>query len=327
MGAASAEGVRKWLTCSKVRIPYVGSVSVSEIFGHSAFLLAGTAFLDPDILNLRILSVGSGCATLVFTYFHPVGKPLWLPFIWNVFFIGINTTYIYRILSEQRSAERLPPVALDVWRSVFSPNGMSAVDFAKLLGAGTWTTLRTGATLQQEGEASASVFLVVGGGVDVRVGGRRTTRLGSGNFFGDTGSHVTARTRGHRMLAVTEPLVPHARHCTGLANGIFIGSPMKGVATVTTNAQTTCLVWPRQQLADLLERHPTLAAAFQSSLAADVMRKLRTQDLEARHPRLTHCRWAQSTTALAAHCPATTLAHLYLRVCAPTGEPRGRGEP
>ena len=40
-----------------------------------------------------------------------------------------------------------------------------------LLQAGTWTTLRKGATLQEEGQPSASVFLLVSGGADVAVGG------------------------------------------------------------------------------------------------------------------------------------------------------------
>ena len=150
-------------------------------------MLSGTAFLDPDILNLRILSVASGGATLVFTYFHPVGKPLWLPFMWNALFMMINSGHIYRIVSEQREAERLPPQALDLWRAVFAHQGVSAVDFARLLSAGTWTTLRKGATLQQEGEASASVFLVVSGGADVKIGGKRSHRLHEHQFIGDMG--------------------------------------------------------------------------------------------------------------------------------------------
>ena len=209
-------------------------------------MLSGTAFLDPDILNLRILSVASGGATLVFTYFHPVGKPLWLPFMWNALFMMINSGHIYRIVSEQREAERLPPQALDLWRAVFAHQGVSAVDFARLLSAGTWTTLRKGATLQQEGEASASVFLVVSGGADVKIGGKRSHRLHEHQFIGDM----------------------------GLSSGITVGTAVKGVATVTTNQQTTCLVWSRAQLAELLERQPQLASAFQSAVSADVMRKL-----------------------------------------------------
>ena len=121
----------------------------------------------------RLLSVASGGATLVFTFFHPVGRPLWLPFGWNCLFMLINSGHIYRILVEQREADHLPPQALELWNAVFKHQGVSAVDFAKLLQAGTWTTLRKGATLQEEGQPSASVFLLVSGGADVAVGGKK----------------------------------------------------------------------------------------------------------------------------------------------------------
>ena len=99
--APAASALRGLLTKTRFKLPVVGNLTISEVFGHSAFALAGTAFLDPDILNLRILSVASGGATLVFTYFHPVGKPLWLPFMWNALFMLINSGHIYRIVSEQ----------------------------------------------------------------------------------------------------------------------------------------------------------------------------------------------------------------------------------
>ena len=85
---ASAAPLRRWLTATKVPLL---NLSISDLFGHAAFALAGTAFLDPDILNLRLLSVASGGATLVFTFFHPVGRPLWLPFGWNCLFMLINS--------------------------------------------------------------------------------------------------------------------------------------------------------------------------------------------------------------------------------------------
>ena len=66
----------------------------------------------------------------------------------------------------------------------------------------------------------------------------------------------------------------------GLSSGLLVAQPMRGVATVTTNQQTTCLVWSRKQLVGLLERHPALATAFQRAVATDVMRKLRQSEDE-----------------------------------------------
>jgi hypothetical protein len=59
-GIATAAPLRRWLTATKVPLL---NLSISDLFGHVAFALAGTAFLDPDILNLRLLSVASGGAT------------------------------------------------------------------------------------------------------------------------------------------------------------------------------------------------------------------------------------------------------------------------
>lgn len=108
-------------------IPVLGQLSPSEVCGHAAFFLSGTAFLEPEILQLRVLSVFAGGATLVFTYFHPIGSPLWLPFRWNVVFMLINSIYIYRILSEREHADRLPPQALELWERTFAPHGLSRV--------------------------------------------------------------------------------------------------------------------------------------------------------------------------------------------------------
>ena len=228
--AASGSALAVALRTKRLRLPLLGKLSVSELFGHTAFALAATAFLDPDILNLRLLSVASGAATLIFTYYHPVGRPLWLPFGWNVLFMTINAGHIYSILSSKWEAERMPPQAVDLWKAVFSYQGVSAVDFNKLLACGTWTTLRKGTALQAEGQPSASIFLLVQGGADVSVGGTKTHRLSQHQFIGDM----------------------------GLSSGIAISQPVRGVATVTTNQQTTCLVWSRAALHELLEREPML---------------------------------------------------------------------
>ena len=154
-------------------VPVLGPMCPSEAFGHAAFMLAGTAFLEPDILYLRAISIVAGGATLVFTYFHPTGRPLWLPFGWNVVFMLINVTQIYRILQDCSEAKKLPPQALELWRSVFAAHGLSDVEFSKLLAAGTWTTFRKGTTLQEEGQPSNSVFIIVHGGADVLVRGEK----------------------------------------------------------------------------------------------------------------------------------------------------------
>jgi len=245
----SSSSLGEWMRRRR-QIPLLGRLSPSEACGHAAFFLSGTAFLEPEILQLRVLSVFAGAATLLFTYFHPIGSPLWLPFRWNIVFMLINSIYIYRILSERESAERLPRQALELWETTFAPHGLAKVEFARLLQLGTWTTLRQGAVLQEEGKPSNSLFLIVHGGVDVSVRGDRIHSLGEGQFIGDM----------------------------GLSNGIHLRNPVMGVAHVETNQQTTVLVWRRQLLSDAMLDNNELCRAFTAALTADVVRK--AQDRE-----------------------------------------------
>ena len=264
----------------RFHLPLLGQISPSEVCGHLAFLLAGTAFLDPEILNLRVLSVAAGGATLVFTFFHPIGRPLWLPCGWNVIFMAINGGHIYQILSERQAAERLPPQALELWQSVFAVHGVSKTNFARLLEYGTWTTFREGMTLQEEGRPSNSLFLVVRGKCDVNFAGVKTHSLGDHQFIGDM----------------------------GLSSGIRISTPVTSPNGVTTSAQTTCLVWRRQQLYQALDQRPELAAAFQAAVGADLVRKLQeptAADAESRH-RLWELRYAAIVEAVLASGEASS---------------------
>lgn len=49
----------------------------------------------------------------------------------------------------------------------------------------------------------------------------------------------------------------------GMTCGMMIRDPVESVARVVTDQQTTCLVWQRQQLHDLVEAKPELRAAIQ----------------------------------------------------------------
>mgnify|MGYP002883295872 CR=1 FL=1 len=167
--------------------PFSSQFSVSSLCGHAAFVLAGTAFLEPDILNLRVLSVASGAATCIFSFYHPVGQPLWLPFGWNLVFIAINASRIRQILTERYEADNLPAVAVQLWRAALAPHGVTSVEFSRLLNAATVTTLRKDTEIQKEGAESNSIFLLVRGGAVVTVDGNEVHTLGPHQFVGDMG--------------------------------------------------------------------------------------------------------------------------------------------
>ena len=77
------------------------------------------------------------------------------------------------------------PQAIYLWRSVFAAHGVDIVNFSKLFEAGTWVTLRKGATLQEVGQPCNSVFLIVRGGADNYFEEKYTHSLGDHTFIGD----------------------------------------------------------------------------------------------------------------------------------------------
>ncbi|KAL7540124.1 hypothetical protein ACHAWF_006599, partial [Thalassiosira exigua] len=81
------------------------SFTLSECFGHSSFLLVAASYYSQDFLELRIMAAMGSASMLVFTYFHPHGRVLWLPLKWNVAFIAINAYRIGKVLWSRWKAE------------------------------------------------------------------------------------------------------------------------------------------------------------------------------------------------------------------------------
>lgn len=61
-----------------------------------------------DFLELRIIAVAGSTAMLFFTYFHPHGQVLWLPFKWNLLFVAINSYRIGNVYKKRFHAQQLP---------------------------------------------------------------------------------------------------------------------------------------------------------------------------------------------------------------------------
>ena len=77
------------------------TISLAEILGHTSFALVALSYSTSNELALRSIAVTGSTSMLFFTYFHPHGKVLWLPFRWNCLFILINCTMIGKIMKER----------------------------------------------------------------------------------------------------------------------------------------------------------------------------------------------------------------------------------
>lgn len=79
---------------------------------------------------------------LFFTFFHPHGRVLWLPFKWNVLFIAINSYRIGKIYLNRLYADTLPAELLAIRSNHFSV--LDPVDFYKLIKVGRTETFQEG---------------------------------------------------------------------------------------------------------------------------------------------------------------------------------------
>ena len=77
-------------------------ISLAEILGHTSFVLVALSYSTSNELALRSIAVTGSTSMLFFTYYHPHGKVLWLPFRWNMLFIGINAYMIGKIMKVRR---------------------------------------------------------------------------------------------------------------------------------------------------------------------------------------------------------------------------------
>lgn len=187
---------------------------------------------------------------LAFTYFHPHGRVLWLPFQWNVLFIGINAYRIGRTLYYNSMGNRLSEEMKEIKRDILDVMEMS--DFAKLVSIATEETFEDGDMCNQQGQPNPYVLLVIEGEMDCYRDGIKTYSLEKGNFVSESGLHAGLLLDGSIQSC-----------CTIVAND--------------THAQTRCLRWNRSELVDLLERETGIRRSLKAALSWDIVRKLKAQ--------------------------------------------------
>lgn len=226
---------------------YQFEYSWSILAGHFSFGVMAISFILKDIMWLRAVACGAGLLSCAFTYFHPHGRVLWLPFGWNVAFIIINLLHIFYYLYEESQASNLTEEERDLMNSVFDCTGISSVDFLKLVRAGRWEELPVGHYITKEGNANSKVHLISRGRANVTVRGENVYVLEAFSFIGEMGLHV----------------------------GLHISTPLISSATVSVLEPVRVLSWSRATLIELLEQNPSLEHSIQAAITADLVRKLK----------------------------------------------------
>jgi CRP-like cAMP-binding protein len=235
-----------------------------ECFGHASFVLVAVSYAVDDYFWLRCISMAASSVMLVFTYFHPNGKVLWLPFKWNILFILLNFFRVSNISREHYNANQLlssNPELLHLRNNHFYL--MDLVDYAKLVQCARIETYRAGETVITQGEPNRCIRLVLSGHFVVNRNDKPTYELTEANFMSECGLHVGLTVPGAINSCCT----------------IIATEDMEEEELTDRDASTvaTCLCWDRNQLIRLMDKETGLRRSIKAVLSWDIIRKLKAQ--------------------------------------------------
>jgi Popeye protein conserved region len=202
---------------------------------HTANVVYLLSYLVKDILWLRLLTVVGGVLLMVWAYLQP--EPLWASLAWNAVFMTINVWRIVLLLLERRPV-RLSERDMRLYRQVF--RSLTPREFVQLLGLGRWEEAKPDTRIVERAQVLDRLMVIASGHTAVRVG-ERVVELGEGQFVGEM-SFITGEPPGADVVAIDS-----IRYVS----------------------------WPKAELRSFLAEHPSLRAAWQAVLGADLVGKLR----------------------------------------------------
>jgi hypothetical protein len=202
---------------------------------HVANVLYLLSYLVKDILWLRLLTVVAGLLLMTWAFFQPT--PLWSSIAWNALFLVINVYQSWVLVLERR------PVHLSdrdqrLYQLVF--RALTPREYVKLLALGRWEDAAADAHLVERERRLDRLMVIASGRAAVRVGDR-SVELREGRFVGEM-SFITGEAPTADVFA------------------------LEAVRYVS---------WPKAELTKFLAQHPSLRAAWQAVLGADLVSKLR----------------------------------------------------
>jgi len=239
----------RWIT------PHRISFNLSECFGHFSFVLVALSYATDDFLLLRTIAVAGSSCMMVFTYFHPHGRVLWLPFKWNALFILINSYRIGNIMYHKYLASKLSDDLKRIKNLHF--DAMELSDYVKLINVATEETYIGGTLICQQGQKNPYIRLVIQGELEVFRDGVQTYNLIEGNFVSEVGLHAGLLLSGDVDAS-----------CTVIAKLDKVPKDSQSVRV---------LRWHRSELISLLTKENELRRSLTAALSWDIVRKLKGQ--------------------------------------------------
>ena len=208
--------------------------TLSETFGHASFVLMAISYSTSDFLQLRLLAVLGSTSMVLFTYFHPHGRVLWLPLKWNLLFVGINLyrigkVYYYRYCASNKVSESMKKFRQEHLSTI------DPIDYYKLLQLATVETFEEGTMVMQQGQANPYVRIVLEGELQVLRDGTLTYVLEEGMFVSEGGLHAGLMLRGSIESCCSIVVGPKFDPMTSTTTTV----PTTTVTTMTATHNTT----------------------------------------------------------------------------------------
>jgi len=229
--------------------PRMTTFRPSECFGHASFFLVAVSYAVDDFLHLRLIAIAGSSAMLVFTYFHPHGRVLWLPFQWNCIFVALNSWRVAKVYIDNYLSRQLTPSVSSVYENHYG-DAMEKKDFARLVRLGTIETYKEGDVVVSQGCDNRYVRLVVSGDLEVDRDGQTTYWLREGQFMSEMGLHA----------------------------GLGLRGTVTSCCSVKAASKYVQLVrWDRTELMHLLDLHKSIDRSLKAVMSWDIVSKLKSQ--------------------------------------------------
>jgi len=237
--------VPRWIS------PELVTFRFSECFGHLSFIFVAISYAVDDFLELRLMAIAGSSAMLVFTYFHPHGRILWLPFRWNFVFVALNSWRVAKVGLDHYRSGQLNPKVDALYENHFGDT-IAKTDFARVVQLATLESYEPGETVVAQECENRYVRLVVAGDLAVDRDGQTTYWLRVGQFVSEMGMHAGLGLRGRVTSCCT-------------------------VKAVESPGGVHLLRWDRTELMHFLELHKSTYRALQACLSWDIVSKLKSQ--------------------------------------------------
>ena len=291
-------------------------MTITELCGHSAFVLLGWSYVVDDPFLLRCLATASFSAQICFQFFRE--KPLWLPIRWNVLFVGVNMVWIAKMLNEysEKSLKDLTNGEREVYDAFFkvkekevmtmssseveeetNSKGEKVVsaapkkttktyrthqihpsDFKHLMRLGEWKELKEGEVIAVKGKVNKYIYAIVDGAAELSLD--------------DVVPSVTvvAASAREKMAAMTKTSASaSARNLPSnkniLRRGKFVGemalSHGAAFGTVVVGKEgAKVLVWDTNKLRDFVAENPRAMNSVQASFGRSLVEKMKIVGME-----------------------------------------------